>query len=35
MLRKTLLFLAIAWLGCSAAPQQAKSGLAGPVQWAG
>jgi len=33
MLRKTLLFLAIAWLGCSAAPQQAKSGLAGdPVQ---
>jgi protein-disulfide isomerase len=33
MLRKTLLFLAIAWLGCSAAPQQAKSGPAGdPVQ---
>ena len=26
MLRKTLLFLAIAWLGCSAAPQQATSG---------
>ena len=33
MLQKTLLFLAIAWLGCSAAPQQAKSGPAGdPVQ---
>jgi protein-disulfide isomerase len=33
MLRKTLLFLAIACLGCSAAPQQAKSGLSGdPVQ---
>jgi protein-disulfide isomerase len=29
MLRKTLLFLLIACLGCSAAPQQAKSGLAG------
>jgi len=28
MLRKTLLFLSIAWLGCSAAPQQAQSGPA-------